>query len=107
MIELGNIKSLNVICNREYPDTAPLIVVSVPEMLDACRAAGLRVANRHSFQILPMWADKPRWLRPLLAPFWADVMKKSFRGYLVDEWVSSLPILNRFAFRQVIVCTKV
>lgn len=107
VLDLGNRVSLNTICARQYPAAAPLYSVTVGEMLTACERAGLRVNERYSFQILPLWADRPRWLALLLAPFWERLMKKTISGRMLDEWISSLPLVRRFAFRHVLVCEKV
>lgn len=107
VLDLGNRVSLNTICARQYPDAAPLYAVTVKDMLQACERAGLRVIEHHSFQILPLWADRPRWLAPLLAPFWQRLMMKTVSGRMLDEWISSLPLVRRFAFRHILVCEKV
>jgi len=107
VLDLGNRRSLNTICARQYPDAAPLYALTLRETLEACERAGLRVVERHAFQILPLWADRPRWLKPLLLPFWARLMKTTIAGRMLDERISSLPFVRQFAFRHVLVCEKV
>ena len=107
VLDLGNRRSLNTICARQYPDAAPLYALTLRETLEACERAGLRVVERHAFQILPLWADRPRWLKPLLLPFWARLMKTTIAGRMLDERISSLPFVRQFAFRHVLVCEKI
>lgn len=107
VLDLGNRRSLNTICARQYPDAAPLSALTIGETLKACERAGLRAIEQHVFQILPLWADRPRWLKPLLLPFWERLMKTTISGVMLDERISSLPIVRQFAFRHVLVCEKV
>jgi len=106
LLDLGNERSLNGIVCREYPDLSQLCGVDVPSIDSICRASGLRIIEHRCFQILPMWADKPRWLGPLLHPGWKTLLSRRVAGRMLDEWISSLPILRRYAFRHVLVCEK-
>ena len=67
---------------------------------------GLSVIEHRAFQILPLWADRPGWLWPLLHPKWKKLMAHRVRGRMIDEWISNLPGLKSLAFRHIIVAEK-
>ena len=75
-------------------------------MRRALRAAGLRVIRRRAFQLLPLWAGKPRWLWPLLHPFWKKLFSTRVGGKMLDEWFRGLPGARSFAFRHLLVCQR-
>jgi ubiquinone/menaquinone biosynthesis C-methylase UbiE len=106
-LDLGNSQSLNAICVRQQPSWAQLNGMTVRNIESLISQSGLRVISWRSFQILPLWADRPLWLKPLLFPFWQRLMRKRVRGKMLDEWVSSLPGLRLLAFRHLVVCMKV
>lgn len=106
VLDLGNSQSLNGFVCRYYPELARHTTVPLAETLAMCARAGLTVREHRSFQILPLWADRPRYLALLLHPFWTRLMARRIRGRMLDEWVSSLPGLRRFAFRHLLVCEK-
>jgi len=107
VLDLGAGPSLNTVVCRSYPELAVSCHVTVEEMLDACRAHALAIVEHRCFQILPMWGDRPRWLKPLLHPIWARLLALRVNGRMLDEWISSLPVLRRFAFRHVLLCERV
>jgi SAM-dependent methyltransferase len=106
ILDLGNSRSLNQIVVRAYPEIPPTSMQPIGLMRDKLSAAGLRIIEHRRFQILPLWADKPCWLSPLLHPRWKEIMKTWVGGRLLDERLSSLPLLRHFAFRHIIVCEK-
>lgn len=107
LLDLGNERSLNGIVCRQYPDLSQLCGIEPHAIGPMCKAAGLRIVEHRSFQILPMWADKPRWLGLLLHPGWKSILSRRIGNRMLDEWVSSMPILRRFAFRHIVVCEKI
>lgn len=107
VLEFGNLNSLNSIVCEHYPELARGCHIPVSKMKDIVEGAGLMLRHHYSFQLLPMWADRPRWLWPLLHPMWKGVMSKRMRGVTLDEWLCSLPILRNFAFRHILVCEKI
>lgn len=106
LLDLGNERSLNGIACRHYPDLSQLCGVDYGAIRPICEAAGLKVVALRSFQILPMWADKPSWLWPLLHPVWKTILARRVGGRMLDEWISSMPLLRNFAFRHIVVCEK-
>ena len=106
LLDLGARPSLNTIVCEAYPELAVSCHVTVEEMLNACRSHGLKITQHRSFQILPMWGSRPWWLKPLLHPIWTRLLALRVKGRMVDEWIASLPILRRFAFRHVLLCEK-
>ena len=106
VLDMGNVHSLNNIVCRAYPDLAELCPVSLADMLAMIDAAGLTILEHRSFQILPMWGDRPAKLKRLLSPKLVRLMARRLGGRTLDEWVSSLPVLRRYAFRQVFVCER-
>jgi ubiquinone/menaquinone biosynthesis C-methylase UbiE len=106
VLDFGNRRSLNVYCLGYYTEWPPVQPLTLEEIHRALSSAGLEVVRHRRFQLLPLWAGRPSWLWPILHPFWTDVFKRRIGGKMLDEWVSSLPILRAFAFRHVIVCRK-
>lgn len=106
VLDFGNRRSLNVYCLRYYTEWPPVQPLTLDEIHGALSSAGLEIVRHRRFQLLPLWAGRPSWLWPILHPFWKDVFKRRVGGKMLDEWVSSLPVLRAFAFRHVIVCRK-
>lgn len=106
VFDLGNSRSLNQVAIRSYPDIPPTSTIPVSRMKQGLADAGLKVLEHRCFQILPLWADKPGWMSPLLHPGWKKIMKVYIGGKLLDERISSLPLLRNFAFRHLFVCEK-
>lgn len=106
VLDLVNSRSLNAICVRAYTELPPTFHVTVTEMERLCRENGLRIIEHRRFQLLPLWAGKPRWMWPLLHPAWKTLMSRRMGSRMLDEWISSAPLLRQFAARHVIVCEK-
>lgn len=106
ILEFGNLYSLNTIVCRAYPEWAIPCHITVKHMKKILRDAGLKIIEWRSFQILPLWGDRPQWLKPLLKPGWKIRLQKELNGKMRDEWLSELPLLRNFAFRQVVICKK-
>ena len=107
LLDMGNRRSFNNIVCLAYPELAAPCHVRLDEMFAMIRSAGMRILVHRSFQILPMWGDRPRSLKWLLAPGWIRWLAKRVGGRMLDEWISSLPFVRRYAFRQVFVCERV
>lgn len=107
VLDFGNARSINSFCvRRYYPEFPASFPIPVSRMRDLCAANGLRIIEHRAFQLLPLWAGRPWWLRPLLHPLWARLLAKRVAGRMLDDWISNLPIVKLFAFRHVIVCEK-
>ena len=106
LLDLGNSNSLNGFCMRYYRELIPLNGISYSELRTCLVDSGLTVETWRTFQLLPLWAGRPRWMWPLLHPLWQKAMVKRIRGKMIDEWVCSLPVLRRFAFRHLVACRK-
>src|SRR3546814_11221425 len=76
VLDLVNSRSLNAICVRAYTELPPTFHVTVTEMERLCRENGLRIIEHRRFQLLPLWAGKPRWMWPLLHPAWKNLMSR-------------------------------
>ncbi|SBW10854.1 hypothetical protein KL86DPRO_70065 [uncultured delta proteobacterium] len=109
VLDVGNIQSLNAICCRRYKIDDGYAALECPRINDTLSAlleSGFEILEHRSFQLLPLWAAKPRLLWPLLHPKWNSLMKIRIMGKMIDEWISSLPGLKRFAFRHLVVCRR-
>lgn len=106
ILDLGNSQSLNAVCVRAYPELPPMTAIPVVAMRELCRRNHLIVREHRTFQILPLWAGRPKWLWPLLHPIWKTIMKRRIRGRMLDEWVSSFWLFRRFAFRHLLVIER-
>lgn len=106
VLDLGIRPSLNGLCCRHLGGMARQHLVSTPDLSRMLAASGLHLVERRCFQILPMWTDQPRWLWPFVHPAWKRWLGSVVRGRMLDEWISSLPGLRRFAFRHLVVCER-
>ena len=106
LLDLGNVESLNQTVTRAYPELATTCFVSVSSMLDMIARAGMHVIVHRRFQLLPMWGDRPASIKWLMSPWLIRLMTARVAGRMLDEWLSSLPWLRRYAFRHVFVCQK-
>jgi ubiquinone/menaquinone biosynthesis C-methylase UbiE len=106
VLDFGNRRSLNAFCLRYYTEWPAIQPLTVTQIRAALKQAGLEPLRHRRFQLLPLWADRPAWLWPLLHPIWKGILKHRVGGRMLDEWVSSLPVLRGFAFRHVVVCRK-
>lgn len=109
VLDLGNARSLNHYCCRFYEKEdgyAPLANLTIERQLSLLEESDFSIIEHRCFQLLPLWAGKPRWLWPLLHPRWNNIMKRKIKGKMLDEWISSLPLLRNFTFRHLVVCKK-
>ena len=106
VLDLGNSRSLNSYCVRAYTELPPTFHLTISEMKRLCEVNNLHIVEHRRFQLLPLWADRPRWLWPLLHPVWKRIMSRRIRGRMLDEWLCRLPVLRNFAFRHILVCEK-
>lgn len=102
VLDFANTRSLGAYCRDHYTEWPPCFYLTVPEMRSMLARNGLSIIEHRAFQILPLWADRPRWLWPLLHPAWNSVLSRRVAGRMLDEWVSNLPLAKRFAFRHMI-----
>ena len=106
ILDLANSQSINSFCIKYYTEWPPSYHLPVSAMHALLARNGLTIVEHRAFQILPLWADRPAWLWPLLHPAWKTIMSRRVGGRMIDEWVSNLPLANRFAFRHLIVAQK-
>ena len=106
ILDLGNSYSLNAICCRSYPELPRMTAISIRQMRELFKTNNLSIIEHRAFQILPLWAGRPRWLWPLLHPGWKRIMKVRVRGKMIDEWISGVHLLRPFAFRHLMVVEK-
>lgn len=110
VLDLGNANSLatltGLLSHRLYgwakPYPLPYAVIE-----RAIADAGFTVESQRSFQILPLFGPR---LVQLLLPFSASLFKYpmgvTVGGRLLDNLISGLPLLRRFAFRHLFVLRK-
>ena len=106
ILEMGNLQSLNTVVCKAYPEWAQSCHISTNQMKRVISQSELKVLQWRSFQIFPLWGERPRWLKPLLHPRWKKFFQKEIKGKMLDEWISNLPLIKHFAFRHIIVCQK-
>ncbi|MBR1236299.1 class I SAM-dependent methyltransferase [Bradyrhizobium sp. AUGA SZCCT0182] len=106
VLDLGNSRSLNTYCVSKYTELPPSFHLPLPTILKVLSDNGLSVVEHRAFQLLPLWADRPGWLWPLLHPKWKSLMGHRVRDRMIDEWISNLPGLKNYAFRHLIVAEK-
>lgn len=106
LLDMGNEASLNNIVCRAYPELAAPCHVPVSDMIRMIDAAGLKILIHRTFQLLPMWGDRPARMKWLMSPRLTRFMSQTWGGRMLDEWVSSLPWVRNYAFRHVFVCER-
>lgn len=106
ILEFGNLRSLNTLVCRAHSETSAPCHIGFERMGAMLRDCGFEILEHRAFQILPMWGEKPRWLRPLLGPWARGLMERVVGGKMVDEWICGLPLVKRLAFRHVFVCRR-
>lgn len=106
IMEFGNIYSLNTLVCEAYSELAVSCHVRTGRIRQAIAKAGLKAQECRRFQILPLWGDRPAWLRPLLHPGWKRLLERVVGKRTLDEALCEIPILRRFCFRQMFICRK-
>ncbi len=107
IFEMGNTYSLNTIVCNAYPELPQSCHISTGRMAEMIRKASLRVLSWRAFQILPMWGEKPAWLRILLGSRCKKILERNSGSIMLDEKICSVPVMRAFAFRHIIICQKV
>lgn len=106
ILDFGLRYALNTLVCRAHPELAKPCHLPLRSVRQMVEGAGLGIAADHAFQLLPLWGNRPAWLRPLLHPGWKRLLATEVRGRMLDEWVSGCRLLHRMAFRHVLVCRK-
>jgi ubiquinone/menaquinone biosynthesis C-methylase UbiE len=107
ILDLGNKNSVNAFTASRSQVSGPKgFYQSLPVVQKLFRDNGLEVLEERCFQILPYWGNKPSWLKPILHRRVAEFAAVRIGGFMIDEIVSSLPIVKRFSFRHIFVCRK-
>lgn len=106
IIELGNLLSLNTLVCRAHSETAMPCHQRIAEMKRMLRSAPFEILEHHAFQLLPLWGERPKWLKPLLHPFWKRAMERQIAGQMLDEWLCRLPGFRQVAFRHLFACRR-
>jgi ubiquinone/menaquinone biosynthesis C-methylase UbiE len=106
ILDFGLRYSLNTLVCRAHPELAEPCHLPLRSVCRMLENVGLGIEADHAFQLLPLWGDRPAWLRPLLHPRWKRLLATELRGRMLDEWVSGCRLLHRMAFRHILVCRK-
>lgn len=106
ILEIGNLRSLNTIVCASYPEYTKACHISITAMKKMLLSSHLEILQWRAFGILPFWADRPAWLRPLLHPRWKEFFQKEIKSKMLDEWVSNCVFLKPWAYRQFFICRK-
>lgn len=108
VLDLANSRSLGYLVARAHAiDMAPMHASGWCDTRRVLAKSGLRIVKRRSFQLLPMFGEKPHYLRPLLSKRWLKWMSWLICGRMLDERICSLPGFRWFALRHVVMCQKV
>src|SRR5690606_9213172 len=88
VLELGNARSLSTLVSRRYDQFPRHSARTIGEHVSGLRRNGFRIVVWRSFQILPMWGDRPDWLQILRRPAVEKLMMRRIKGRMIDEWIS-------------------
>ncbi len=103
--EFGNILSLHTLLATGTSTGVRSHLIPVAKMVASLGDAGFEIEEHRSFQVLPMLGG-PWYLRPLVTPLWSKILGRKVRGRLLDEIVSSSPMLRGVAFRHMFSCVR-
>jgi ubiquinone/menaquinone biosynthesis C-methylase UbiE len=106
VLELGNSTSFATLVSKQYGHISRHSQRTIGEHLSGLRRNGLRIVTWRSFQLLPMWGDKPDWLQILRRPGLERLIMRKVAGRMIDERIGSIPVIRRFAFRHLVVAQK-
>jgi len=106
ILDLGNANSLNKIVSDNTPGIAKMSAYTINFLLSVL-GKYFQVIEIRRFQLLPMWGGRPIYLKPVLGSTLNNFLKREYKGKMLDEWVSSLPVLKNFAFRSIVVLKKI
>lgn len=110
-LELGNSRSLNSLVSdvqHRHAGWAQPQYLSYADLKAVVARTGLRVVEWRCFQVLPMVGVPRRLalLAPLLVMAWKRVLALDVSGRMLDERLSTSPVLRRVAFRHLVVLAK-
>lgn len=111
ILELGNKHSLNQLVSmtqHRRQGWARPYHISTSQMKRFLKSARLDIIEWRAFQLSPMYGA-PRelfLLTPILTSRWKKLLGKKINGKMIDEWISSFPIIKPFASRHMIVVQK-
>ncbi len=104
ILEVGNSNSLNhIVCN--YSSGAKNSPHTINEHLREIEKS-YEIIEHRSFQLSPMWSVRPLWLLPLNNIFLTKVLSININKKMIDEWLSSIPVIRNVAFRHFFVLKK-
>ncbi len=105
-LDMGNYYSINTVACLNHPELAYPCHLPLSKIMDILKKNNLKIVEHKAFQLLPLWSDKPWWLYPLLHPIWIRIMTLRFGNKMLDEIISSAPLLNKVSFRHLLLCQK-
>ncbi len=106
VLEVGNSRSLSTLVSHQYPQIARHSRRTISEHLQALRRHAFVIEAWRSFQLLPMWGDRPDWIWILRLGNLERMLTNKVWTRTIDEWISSMPIVRHCAFRHLVVCRK-
>ena len=98
LFELGNKYSINTLLVRNSDVIS--YHISPSKMNKIIKNAGFEIVEHHAFQIF-MWSYIPFFRNKV-----SKIISRKINGKMLDEIISSLPMLRNFAFRHFFVCKK-
>jgi ubiquinone/menaquinone biosynthesis C-methylase UbiE len=107
ILEFGVLHSLNTIVCRAYPELATPCHIPLIKIHRMLSAAGFAVEDDIALQTLPLWGNRPVWLRPFLHRYWKRLLEHEVGDRMLDQRLSGLGLLRNFAFRHILICTKI
>jgi glycosyltransferase involved in cell wall biosynthesis/ubiquinone/menaquinone biosynthesis C-methylase UbiE len=106
LLEFGNLRSLNTIEASRASTGVTSYHVRLGWLDRKLRQTGFEVVERRAFQLFPLYGggspQAVRLINPLLRRLLAEKANKK----MLDELVSSSPLLSKFAFRHLMVLRK-
>ena len=107
MLEFGNSRSLNDLEARRTGTGVECFHHPSSVIRSRLCGAGFEIVEERSFQLFPCWGGGTTRASEILNPEISRWLAERIDGRMLDELVSSSPVLEEFAFRKLMVVRKV
>jgi len=104
VLEFGNSWSLEYLLgwiNHRLFGWSKHYCISPFKMKKLAEENNLKIIGCRKFQVIPVAS-----LPTVLSKFFKFIIRRKFAGIMIDEWMSNIPIINIFAYRNIYILQK-
>ena len=109
ILDLATNKSINTVISRYYSSASgfpQISCLSDKEIYSLLEKNNLQSIESINFQMFPYWGTHPSVLKLFCGKRMNHIMAKRINGKMLDEIVSNMPLIRKYAFRRILVCEK-